>query len=60
MYFSPISQERAVVVVSTDPNNISTKRLLAYELEDLQVFPRQIRIRAVDNVTVENKIASFR
>jgi hypothetical protein len=49
---APISQERAVVVVSTDPNNISTKRLLAYELEDLQVFPRQIWIRAVDNVTV--------
>jgi hypothetical protein len=26
----PISKERAVVVVSTDPNNISTKGLLAY------------------------------
>jgi len=27
---SPISKERAVVMVSTDPNNISTKRLLPY------------------------------
>jgi hypothetical protein len=30
MDFSPISKESAVVMVSTDPNNISPKRLLPY------------------------------